>query len=48
MKDTEKLKKLRKTYASIRCENEYCSCNKCSNKEICDRVSNAIKEIESR
>lgn len=48
MKDSEKLKKLRKTYASIRCENEYCSCNKCDNKEICDRVYNELRKIESR
>lgn len=46
MKDSKILKDLKKIYANIRCESEYCSCNKCSNKEICDRVSNAIKSIE--
>ena len=48
MKDNRILKDLKKVYANIRCENEYCSCNKCSNKEICDRVSNAISSIERR
>lgn len=46
MKDSKILKDLKKIYANIRCESEYCSCNNCSNKEICDRVSNAIKSIE--
>ena len=42
------LRDLERKYASIRCESEYCSCNKCSNKEMCDKVSNAIKSIEDR
>lgn len=42
-----KLRDLRRKYASIRCESEYCSCSKCSNREICDKVSKAIKRLEN-
>ena len=44
--ENEKLKELKKRYAALRCENEYCSCNKCDNKEICDKLYNMIKEYE--
>lgn len=48
MKNNNELRNLQRKYASIRCENEYCSCNNCSNKEICDKVSKAIKELSMR
>ena len=44
--ENKKLKELKKKYVSLRCENEYCSCNKCDNKEICDKLYKTINEYE--
>ena len=41
-----KLRELRRKRAALRCENEYCSCSKCENKELCDRLYNEIKKLE--
>ena len=34
-----------KIYNSINCDSEYCSCNECSNKKLCDIVEDVIKSI---
>lgn len=46
MKNNSTLEDLKRIYANIRCESEYCSCNNCSNKEICDKIQRMIKSIE--
>ena len=34
-----------KIYKSIHCDNLYCSCKECSNKNLCDSVEDVIKSI---
>ena len=34
-----------KIYNSINCDSEYCSCNDCSNKFICDLIDEVITSI---
>ena len=34
-----------KIYNSINCDSEYCNCNECSNKKICDTLEDVIKNI---
>ena len=34
-----------KIYNSINCDSEYCSCNECSNKYICDLIDEVITSI---
>ena len=34
-----------KIYNSIHCDYEYCSCNDCSNKYICDLIDEVISSI---
>ena len=34
-----------KIYNSINCDSEYCSCNECSNKYICDLIDEIIVSI---
>ena len=34
-----------KIYKSIHCDNLYCSCKECSNKNLCDTVEDVIKNI---
>ena len=43
----KKLKELKKKYTTLRCKNEYCSCNKCDNKELCDKVYYLIYSIKN-
>ena len=34
-----------KIYNSINCDSEYCSCNECSNKYICEIVGNILNSM---
>ena len=34
-----------KIYESINCDSEYCSCNECSNKYICELVGNILNSM---
>ena len=34
-----------KIYNSINCDSEYCSCNECSNKDICELVGNILNSM---
>ena len=34
-----------KIYNSINCDSEYCNCNDCSNKYICDLIDEVITSI---
>ena len=34
-----------KIYENINCDSEYCNCNDCSNKRLCDLVEDVIKNI---
>ena len=34
-----------KIYNSIKCDSEFCSCNECSNKYICDLIDEVITSI---
>ena len=34
-----------KIYKSIHCDDLYCSCKECSNKNLCDTVEDVIKSI---
>ena len=36
-----------KIYNSIRCDYEYCSCNECSNKYICEIVGNILNSMRN-
>ena len=36
-----------KIYNSINCDSEYCSCNECSNKYICEIVGNILNSMRN-
>ena len=36
-----------KIYYSINCDSEYCSCNECSNKDICELVGNILNSMRN-
>ena len=36
-----------KIYNSINCDSEYCSCNECSNKDICELVGNILNSMRN-
>ena len=36
-----------KIYNSINCDSEYCSCNECSNKHICELVGNILNSMRN-
>ena len=36
-----------KIYNSIHCDYEYCSCNECSNKDICEFVGNILNSMKN-
>ena len=36
-----------KIYSLINCDSEYCSCNECSNKYICELVGNIISSMKN-
>ena len=36
-----------KIYNSINCDSEYCSCNECSNKDICEIVGNILNSMRN-
>ena len=40
------LRDLKRRHAALRCVDEYGNCNKCSNKELCDKLAEAIKRLE--
>ena len=40
------LRELKKKFAALICESEYCRCKKCSNKELCDELYRKIKSME--
>ena len=35
-----------KIYTSIKCNSEYCNCNECSNKYICELVGNILNSMK--
>ena len=44
-KNKTSLDDLKKVYNSISCVYQYCNCNDCSNKKLCDTVEDVIKSI---
>ena len=40
------LRDLKRRHAALRCVDEYGSCNKCSNKELCVKLAETIKRLE--
>ena len=36
-----------KIYNSINCDSEYCSCNECSNKYVCELVGNILNSMRN-
>ena len=36
-----------KIYNSINCDSLYCSCNECSNKDICEIVENILNSMRN-
>ena len=44
--ENKSLKELKRIFASLVCESEYCRCEKCSNKYLCDKLYSKIKSME--